>query len=394
MLLSFAQALSASVAWSHGVTAESTAQQSAVLVSEARRKAASGDPHAQVELGDWYCFGTYRIKVNLKSAVEWYLKAARLGNTEAEQKISEMYEFGYGVRLDHARALEWIRKATARDPDSAMRIALDYWTGQRISASQGCSHLERIPKDPAKAIEWYRIAADAGSDHAETALGEMYESEPAVQSFEEALRWYRLAAQTSSWAMGDLAHLYATGTGVPQDFGEAAKWYLQAVERGPYPTHRYELGLLYEKGLGVPQDRQKAMELYAYAAANGISDAQQRLFALYEADLNLPSDPSQAIAWYEAAAEAGNRRAQVGLGLHYQYGKGVPGNGAVARALYVLAQQSPGGQGDVPSFVVPKSGSRFSGTDVALAMEMAKPGNLLQAIKRFLARPQESVLEE
>jgi len=392
-LASLVQALSAPAAWSIVVTGEPTAQERAVLIAKARRKADSGDPKAQLDLGDWYCYGTYRIKVNLKSAAEWYLRAARQGNTEAEQKISEMYEFGYGVRPDHARAIEWIRKATARDPDSALGIALNVSTGTRISLSQGCSHFEQVPADPAKSIEWYRIAIDAGSVNAERQLGELYEHDPAVQNPEEALRWYRKAAQTDPSSMVDLGRLYATGMGVPQDYSEAAKWYGKAIELHVYAPS-YDLGLLYEKGLGVPQDRQKAMELYFYAAANGLSGAQQKLFALYEADLNLPSDPSQVIAWYEAAAEAGDRRAQVGLGLHYGYGKGVPKNGDVACALYVLAQQSPSGHGVVPGFVVPKNGARFPTTCVALASEMARPGNLLKAIKEFLARPQEGVLEE
>jgi TPR repeat protein len=358
-------------------------------------KADFGNPAAQIQVADWFCSGTHGHKVHLNIAAWWYRRAARQGNTVAEQKLGEMYEFGYGMKPNHARALEWIHKATAQDSDSAIGIAVDYLGGSRISASQGCGHFEQVAPDPAAAIEWYRIAADAGSERAETTLGEVYEREPAVQNLEEALSWYHRAAQTSSWAMGDLAHLYETGTGVPRDYSEAVRLYSAAVEHGTYPIHRYDLGLLYEKGLGVPKSREKAMELYAFAAAGGISDAQRRLFNLYEADLHLPDDPGKVIAWYEAAAEAKDRRAQVGLGLHYRYGIGVPQNADVASALYVLAQQSPGGQGDVPSFVVSNNGSRTSDTDVALATalatEMAKPGNLLKAIEEFLARPQKAV---
>ena len=353
---------------------------------ETRRKAYAGDPNAEVELGDWFCEG-YGERVNLKLAARWYREAAKQGNNEAEQKIGEMYEFGYGVQPDHAKALGWIRKAMAQNPTSALSIAEDYDSGRRKSANKGCSHIEIVPKDPLKAVEWFRIAADSGYDRGQTLLGEMYERDPAVLNLDEALRWYRKAEDTDSRAMADLAHLYATGTGVPQDYSEAAKWYSKAVERGGYPSDQYELGLLYEEGLGVAKSRKKAMELYAAAAANGIVEAQRRLFILYEVALELPTDPNKVIAWYEAAAQAGDRRAQIGLGLHYQYGQGVPRNDDVAHALYLLAQQLTGEHGDIPRFMSPKNGAIWSGIDVALTKEMAKPGNLSKAIAEFLAQP-------
>jgi hypothetical protein len=322
-----------------------------------------------------------------KTAAKWYLEAAKQGNASAQQAMGELYEFGEGVQPDHVKALEWIRKATTEYPQSAMSIGYDYKMGLRKSVRRGCVGFDHVPKDPVNAVEWYRMAAEAGYAIAQTELGELYERELAVQNLEEALHWYRKAAETYGPAMAELAHLYATGTGVPQDYDEAAKWYRQAVERDGY-SGQYELGLLYEQGLGVTQDRDKAMEFYYGAATRDNADAQRRLFALYEADLALPSNPEKVIAWYETAAEEGNARAQVGLGLRYQFGKGVATNAYVARALYLIAHQSWGGQSENPTFMGPKDIVRSAGFEAqALAKEMTKPGNFLKAIEWFVAHP-------
>jgi uncharacterized protein len=371
----FAQASCIGVPTSAMVSTAQTPAEYAKHIAETTRKAFAGDPNAEFEIGDWYCYGSYGKSVSLKLAAKWYLKAAQQGEISAQQAIGELYEFGEGVQPDHVEALDWIRKATVEYPQSAMSIAYAYKRGLRKSARHGCAGFDDAPKDPVKAVEWYRIAAEAGYAMAQTELGELYQREPAVQNLEEALHWYRKAAETYGPGMADLAHLYATGTGVPQDYAEAAKWYRKAVEQDGY-SGQYELGLLYEQGFGVAQDRDKAMEFYYGAAARNNADAQRRLFALYEADLALPSDPDKVISWYEAAAAEGNTRAQVGLGLHYQFGRGVAANAYVARALYLIARQSWGGQSENNTFMGPQDIVRSAGFEAqALAKEMAKPGN-------------------
>ena len=382
-----AQALCTSVPTGAIVSTAQTPAEYAEHIAKTTRKAFAGDPNAEFEIGDWYCYGSYGKRVSLKLAAKWYLEAAKQGNASAQQAIGELYEFGEGVQPDHVKALDWIRKATPEYPRSAMSIAYDYKMGLRKSTRGGCTRFDDAPRDPFKAVEWYRIVAEAGDVQAQTDLGELYEHEPVVQNFEEALHWYRKAAETYGAAMADLAHLYATGTGVPQDYEEAAKWYRKAVERDGY-SGQYELGLLYEQGLGVAQDRDEAMEFYYGAAIRNNADAQRRLFALYEADPALPSNPGKMIAWYETAAEDGNARAQVGLGLHYQFGKGVAMNTYVARALYLIAYQSSDGQSENPTFMGPQDIVRSAGFEAqALAKEMTKPGNFLKAIEWFVAHP-------
>jgi len=359
-------------------------------VSEVKRYAYAGDPQAEATVGYWHYCGFGGFARNLTVAREWYLKAALKGSARARAAVGELYEFGEGIRQDHQQALMWVRKAMTTgdngNPSGALIIALRYDTGERPMVSEQC-HSKVPRRDPTKAIEWYRLAAETGDGWAQTNMAKLYESDPAVLNMEEAVRWYLAAADDWAPAAGNLARLYLTGTGVPQDYAEAAKWYAKAVKIDGH-TGRYELGLLYEQGLGVTEDRDRAMELY-YGAAVQNADAQRRLLKLYEADLPLPSELNEVISWYEATAEQGNRRALVGLGLHYQFGNGVQNNLFVARALYAVAQQSPGKPSDIPNFIEPMYTHYSVMDDIvqALVRQMAQPGNLRAAIESFIEHP-------
>jgi hypothetical protein len=67
-----------------------------------------------------------------------------------------------------------------------------------------------VPQDPAKAIRWWRKAADQGLPAAQYNLGLMYENEEGVsQDLAEAAKWYRKAAeQGDDAARQNLAALY------------------------------------------------------------------------------------------------------------------------------------------------------------------------------------------
>jgi TPR repeat protein len=357
--------------------------------SEIVRRAYAGNPDAEYTVGYWHYCGFDGFTRSLADAREWYRKAASGGSARAQAALGELYEFGEGVRQDHNRALMWVHKSMITgdngNPSGALIIALRYDTGERPMVSEEC-HSQTPYRDPAKAIEWYEIAAEAGDDRAKTNMAKLYESDPAVQNMQEAIRWYRAAAEHWPPAAVELARLYVAGKGVPQDYVEAAQWYAKAVKSDR--EAQYELGLLYEQGLGVTEDRDKAMELYHEAAVQN-ADAQRRLFKLYEAGLALSTESGEAVSWYEASAEQGNRRALVGLGLHYEFGVGVPKNAIVACALFAMGQQAPG-PSNAPDFAKSLCPSPHAFGDdrvQALLRRMAKPGNLRAAIDSGVVTP-------
>ena len=75
----------------------------------------------------------------------------------------------------------------------------------------------------AKAVEWYRKAAEQGNATAQTNLGYMYaEGRGVDQSYAKAVEWYRKAAeQGDALAQNKLGYMYAEGQGVDQSYADA-----------------------------------------------------------------------------------------------------------------------------------------------------------------------------
>src|SRR5690606_11462349 len=76
-----------------------------------------------------------------------------------------------------------------------------------------------LPKNYAKAVEWYRKAADRGNAVAQYNLGTIYRAGKGVpKNTDEAMKWYRLAAaQNYEAAKTELASLERTLSGTRQE---------------------------------------------------------------------------------------------------------------------------------------------------------------------------------
>jgi hypothetical protein len=83
-----------------------------------------------------------------------------------------------------------------------------------------------VPQDDAKAVGWWRKAADQGDATAQYYLGRAYRRGEGVSpNYSEAARWYRKAAeQGDTAAQRYLARVYRRGEGVPQDYVESYRW--------------------------------------------------------------------------------------------------------------------------------------------------------------------------
>ena len=107
---------------------------------------------------------------------------------------------------------------------------------------------------------------------------EMYRNgEGVVRDPKKAAEWYRKAAEQGyADAQNNLGLLYAGGTGVVKDEAKAAEWYRKAAEQGNAAAQN-NLGLLYVDGRGVAKDEAKAVEWYRKAAKQGHEAAQYNL---------------------------------------------------------------------------------------------------------------------
>ena len=157
------------------------------------------------------------------TAMEYFGKAAELGNAEAMWYVGTFWEEGVVVSRDPAKAMEWYRKAAeAGDADSWMSIAACYADGRGTE------------QDFPAALSYYEKAADSGSHMACDYLGYLYMAgEQVPQDYEKGLEYYRKAAALgNSRSMMALGYAYLSGQGTDADPEEAARWYEMAALAG------------------------------------------------------------------------------------------------------------------------------------------------------------------
>ena len=75
-----------------------------------QKAAELGDGKASLILGDMFNY-YYRDGENHEMAFYWYQKSADLGYTEGQQAVGYMYKNGLGVEEDHKKAFYWYKKA-------------------------------------------------------------------------------------------------------------------------------------------------------------------------------------------------------------------------------------------------------------------------------------------
>ena len=111
-----------------------------------RQSAEQGWPAAQYNLGLLYEQGYYVDEDGAK-AFEWYLKAAMQGSTEGMTSVGMCYYNGIGVTPDLRKALSWLNKA-AMSKDARAQLLV----GEIYAKDHRCQH-----KD--KALMWFCEAA-------------------------------------------------------------------------------------------------------------------------------------------------------------------------------------------------------------------------------------------
>jgi TPR repeat protein len=256
-------------------------------------------------------------------------------SAEIQFLIGECYDYGQGVQLDYAKAVEWYRLAAlpregenTGNADAQLGLGYCYLNGNGVDESE------------TEAFKWFLLSAKQGNADAQSNIGWFFRDGKGIeQDYEEAAKWYQKAAeQENSVAQNNLGWLYQEGYGVMQDYSEAEKWYRKAAEQ-ENSVAQYWLGLLYQEGHGVLQDYAEAAKWYEKAAEQGDDDAQFSLGWFYQEGHGVRQDYSEAAKWYLKAAEQENTIAQYRLGLLYQEGHGVSQDYAEAAKWYRKAAE-------------------------------------------------------
>ncbi|CAD7715206.1 hypothetical protein LMG31884_15160 [Xanthomonas hydrangeae] len=196
------------------------------------------------------------------------------------------------LRTQPDQALALLRKTAARqDVEAQLLLAQIYAEGRGVAV------------DPAMAMLWYEVAANAGHAEAMNQLGRCHElGFGTACNIVLAALWYRRAAEHGlDWGMYNLAHLYGSGRGVAQDHVQALALYRTAAERGHAKSMNF-LARYLDQGLACAADPIAARDWYRRSAEAGDFRGQ----ASYATLLADAGDLDQAERWMRRAIAGGH----------------------------------------------------------------------------------------
>lgn len=181
------------------------------------------------------CFFGYGMRIRKNVGIDLLLKAANLGDTDAQKTLFEIYDTDthYGNKV---QALHWLEKLAAYDTSARVDLANRYIDGI------GC---ERSSESDTSAFEILRS----------------------------------LAESDNRTAINNLAWMYKVGRGCEQDYIKARVLFERSADLGCAAAF-YHLGTMYEKELGVNKDLDTARKMYETAAEKGHKKAKEQLASL------------------------------------------------------------------------------------------------------------------
>lgn len=227
-----------------------------------RKKAESGDPVQQINVGSCYAQGRC-VPQSYETAAYWYRMAALQGDCAAQYSFGRCLQYGVGVAKSEEDAIKWYRKSAEQEYSPAQFIlGVCHEFGKGVAQSYD------------NAFYWYKKSADNGCAGSLNNLGECYRFGRGVgQSYAEAIRCYRKAIeQNEPVAKCNMGELYEAGEGVERSMEMAVKWYREAAEQGEMYS-QYNLGKCYENGNGVEQSLIEAKRWYSKSADQGYEEA-------------------------------------------------------------------------------------------------------------------------
>lgn len=225
---------------------------------------------------------------------------------ESLRELGNSYREGVGVEKDPEKAVQYLRMA-ADQGDQLASSSLGYI----LMVGEG------VPADIAEAETRLRFAAEAGNDTAMCNLGVLLSE----RDRDESAAWLSRAAEAGNLrALKNLAASSALD-GSPEGKVRAAKLYSKAADLGDADS-MCVLASMHRNGDGVPMDKLAAAELYRKAADLGDSEAQYDLAFMLDSGEGVPQDRAEAERLFRLSAEQGDTDACLCIGgILYERGE-------------------------------------------------------------------------
>ena len=267
-----------------------------------KKLANAQNPEAMFFLADCLGRGLFGNEADNKEAFTLYLESAKLGFPAAAYRTAVCCEIGHeeggGTRKDPLKAIQWYKRAAQLgDPPGMYKMGMILLKG-----------LLGQYRNPHEAISWLKRAADVADSenpHALHELGLLYE---ATQPNEAVIRDERYALSL----------------------------FQQAADIG-YKFSQFRLGCAFEFGLmGCRIDPRQSIRWYSQAAQQEEHQSELALSGWYLTGSEgvLGQSDTEAYLWARKAAMAGLAKAEYAMGYFTEVGIGVQANLEDAKRWY------------------------------------------------------------
>merc|ERR1711892_7206 len=262
--------------------------------------------------------------------IEYYQLLADKGDVQAQVGLGQLhYQGGRGVNMDHQTALNYFKKAASLgNPVGQSGLGLMYLYGKGVT------------KDYKKAFDYFQKAAEQSWVDGQLHLGNMYYNGWGVRKdFKMAIKYFNLASQSGYvLAFYNLADMHATGTGMLRSCPTAVELYKNVAERGKWGERMMEAHTDYRRGR-----YDEALMKYLLLAELGYEVAQSNAAYIMdrkETELYNPEEMwKRALVYWSRAAAQGYSAARVRLGDYYYYGWGTDIDYETAASHYRIASE-------------------------------------------------------
>ena len=278
------------------------------------KKAANfNNPKALYYLGLIYNMG-YGVPIDYNKALDYYDRSSKLGYVSATKNLGAMYHYGLGVKINFNTACSLYKKAinSCGSAVSFNDIGICYEDG-----------VGGFEKNINKAIEYYKKAADLGSEPNLLHLAAVYHN---MKDYEKSFVLFKRVSQTKSDIIRSeglyfLGWYYYYGEGVKKDYKKAVEYFKQSAKLANSNSYN-DLGMMYADGEGVKKDPTKAFFYYSKAAELKNKYGLYNVARCYNFGIGVKKDINKAIRYYNLSGDLGYSHAYYNLSVIYKDGEG------------------------------------------------------------------------
>lgn len=294
--------------WAQGYDMED-GENDAEKVTLLTKAADMGNTQAMNKLAEIYFEGSNGVKQSDKKAFNYLQQSARAGDWFAYGNLGIFYRYGIGTKKDYNAAFDWYAKALKEKGDifsCCINIILMqkhfYLTGNEAEQEEFVREFNVYFDKFLKQNEGTAINAKV--------IGDMFFSDEFRLKEElnnsQKIKWYSkfLETNTDAETQYRLALAYRYSTKIKDYKEKTIELYTKSAEQ-EHAWAQAALGDIYLRGEIAPRDYEKAFSFHLSAAQQGITPSRQAVAKMYREGIGVSQNTEEAQKWeaYDSAPQ-------------------------------------------------------------------------------------------